>query len=254
PRPRRHQPGDRDPSGGQREDRPEPPDGDLLEAPPQQPHTSRALRAQGGHRHVARRRRGVSELPAPGPAQVPVAPEPAYERLVDLVVQIAQTPSPTFEEDDRAALVSRLWRDAGLVPERDGVGNVVATVPGGQGETVLVAAHLDSVFPRGTDVKVRREGDRLLGPGVGDNAASLAVLTAYLQEPPERRPRLVVAATVGEEGAGDLRGARRVVADWAGDIQHFVALDGHLGSICHQGVGSLRHEVTMTSAGGHSWG
>ncbi len=196
----------------------------------------------------------MSELPAPGPAQVPVAPEPAYERLVDLVVQIAQTPSPTFEEDERAALVSRLWRDAGLVPERDGVGNVVATVPGGQGETALVAAHLDSVFPRGTDVKVRREGDRLLGPGVGDNAASLAVLTAYLQEPPDRRPRLVVAATVGEEGAGDLRGARRVVADWAGDIQHFVALDGHLGSICHQGVGSLRHEVTMTSAGGHSWG
>ncbi|HEX7000956.1 MAG TPA: M20/M25/M40 family metallo-hydrolase, partial [Trueperaceae bacterium] len=54
--------------------------------------------------------------------------------------------------------------------------------------------------------------------------------------------------------AGDLRGARRVVADWAGRVDHFIALDGHLGSICHQGVGSLRHEVRMTSAGGHSWG
>ncbi len=176
------------------------------------------------------------------------------DQLVDLVVRIAQTPAPTFEENERADLVSRLWETAGLTSSRDGVGNVVAEVPGGVGPVVLVAAHLDSVFPSGTDVTVRRTGDRLEGPGVGDNATSLAVLTAYLRDLPERRPRLVVAATVGEEGAGDLRGARQVVDDWAGRIDHFVALDGHLGSICHQGVGSLRHEVTMTAAGGHSWG
>ncbi|HZX00488.1 MAG TPA: M20/M25/M40 family metallo-hydrolase [Trueperaceae bacterium] len=176
------------------------------------------------------------------------------ERLTDLVVRLAQTPAPTFEEEKRADLLTGMWRDAGLAPERDGVGNVVATVPGGRGPTVLVAAHLDSVFPRDIDVTILRNGDRLEGPGVGDNATSLAVMTHYLTELPAHRPRLVVAATVGEEGAGDLRGARRVVDDWAGRIDHFVALDGHLGSICHQGVGSKRFEVTFSAAGGHSWG
>ncbi len=176
------------------------------------------------------------------------------QRLVDLVVLLAETPAPTFAEDARAELVARLWREAGLDPRRDDAGNVVAEVPGGSGPSVLVASHLDSVFAEGTDVTVRRDGDRLAGPGVGDDAAGLALLTAYLRDLPERRPRLIVAATVGEEGAGDLRGARRVVADLGDGIDHFVAFDGHLGSVCTRGVGSLRHEVVMTSAGGHSWG
>ena len=176
------------------------------------------------------------------------------KHITDMVLRLAQTSAPTFQEVERAALVEDMWRETGLEPERDAVGNVIATVPGGSGPTVLVAAHLDSVFPRETDVTVRVAGERLEGAGVGDNATSLAVLTAYLRELPARRPRLVVAATVGEEGAGDLRGARHVVEGWEGKIDHFVALDGHLGSICHQGVGSRRHEVTMTAAGGHSWG
>ncbi|HZW28190.1 MAG TPA: M20/M25/M40 family metallo-hydrolase [Trueperaceae bacterium] len=182
------------------------------------------------------------------------APAGLAQRLVDLVVLLAETPAPTFAESARAEVVARLWSEAGLEPRRDAAGNVVADVPGGSGPVVLVAAHLDSVFGEGTDVRVRRDGDRLLGPGVGDDAAGLALLTAYLQELPERRPRLVVAATVGEEGAGDLRGARQVVADHKDRVDHFVAFDGHLGSVCHQGVGSLRHEVVMTTAGGHSWG
>lgn len=176
------------------------------------------------------------------------------ERLVELVVELAETPAPTFSESARAAVVAREWERAGLSPRVDAVGNVVAEVPGGSGPVVMVAAHLDSVFGEGTDVTVRRDGSRLAGPGVGDDAAGLAILCAYLQDLPERRPRLIVAATVGEEGAGDLRGARQVVADHRHVIDHFVALDGHLGSVCHQAVGSLRHEVVMSAAGGHSWG
>jgi len=176
------------------------------------------------------------------------------QRLVDLVALLAETPAPTFGEEARAQLVVRLWREAGLEPRRDAAGNVVADVPGGSGPRVVVASHLDTVFPEGTDVTVHRDGSRLAGPGVGDDAAGLAILTAYLQELPERRPRLVVAATVGEEGAGDLRGARQLVADLGGGVDHFVAFDGHLGSVCAQAVGSLRHEVVMTAAGGHSWG
>lgn len=176
------------------------------------------------------------------------------DHLVDLVVKLAETPAPTFAEEGRARLVTELWREAGLEPRRDAAGNVVAEVPGGEGPVVLVAAHLDSVFGEGTDVTVRRDGNRLAGAGVGDDAAGLALLTAYVQGLPEPRPRLIVAATVGEEGAGDLRGARQVVADLKERIDHFVAFDGHLGSICAQAVGSLRHEVLLSTAGGHSWG
>src|SRR5690606_16341398 len=194
-------------AGREREDRAQPPHRDLLEAAPQQPYAGRPLRAEGGHRHAAGQRRGVREAPArAGLAQ----------RLVDLVALLAETPAPTFGEEARAQLVVRLWREAGLEPRRDAAGNVVADVPGGSGPRVVVASHLDTVFPEGTDVTVHRDGSRLAGPGVGDDAAGLAILTAYLQELPERRPRLVVAATVGEEGAGDLRGARQLVADLGG--------------------------------------
>ena len=171
---------------------------------------------------------------------------------------IAETAAPPFGEEMRAALVAELWRRAGLMVERDGVGNVIAAVPGGKGPRVLVAAHLDTVFGVGTDVRVRREGERLCGPGIGDNSASLAVLTAFVEglgsEVDAPRPRLTLTATVGEEGEGDLRGARRLVADRGARHDAFIALDGHLGTIVAQAVGSRRLRVGFRGPGGHSWG
>ena len=172
---------------------------------------------------------------------------------------IAETAAPPFAEGRRGALIAERWRAAGLEPAIDDLGNVVADVPGGDGPRVLLAAHLDSVFPEGTDVRVREESaDRWCGPGIGDDAAGLTLLTVLAEElragRPARRPRLVLAATVGEEGLGDLRGARRVVADRSGSIDVFIAVDGHLGQVVDAAVGSRRIEARYRARGGHAWG
>lgn len=174
--------------------------------------------------------------------------------LEALLVRITETPAPTFEEDRRAALVADCLRGAGLEPERDEVGNVIAELPG-EGPHVTLAAHLDTVFPAGTDLTVRRQRERLAAPGVGDNSASLAVMLHYALHHAAAaggRPRLTLAATVGEEGLGDLRGARHLVATRPSDL--FVALDGHLGTVVASAVGSKRFEVELRASGGHSWG
>jgi acetylornithine deacetylase/succinyl-diaminopimelate desuccinylase-like protein len=184
---------------------------------------------------------------------------PALRRALEQhLTTITETPAPPFGEAARADLVARLWSAAGAAVERDAAGNVVAALPGGRGPRVLVAAHLDTVFGPGTDVRVRREGERLCAPGIGDNSASLAVLSAFVErcgpDTDDVRPRLTVAATVGEEGEGDLRGARQLVADRGASHDLFVALDGHLGTIVAQAVGSRRLRATFHGAGGHSWG
>ena len=181
----------------------------------------------------------------------------AREELDRLLVTICETPAPTFEEERRAALVARLWRESGLEPGMDRAGNVVAEVPGGSGPRVLLAAHLDTVFAAGVDVSVRREGDRWSAPGLGDNSASLALLS-FLLDPRQREgldlPRLTVAATVGEEGLGDLRGARTLVEERGEEFDFFIAVDGHLGTIVDAAVGSKRYRVAVEAQGGHSWG
>lgn len=185
-----------------------------------------------------------------------MSPAPSPERLEALLETITETPAPTFEEGPRADVVARLLQAAGADVERDAVGNVVARLSRERPRPlVLVAAHLDTVFPAGTDVRIRRDGDRLYAPGIGDNSASLAVLAHWVelvlaQGRPE--PAVVVAATVGEEGLGDLRGARELVSHVEGAA--FVALDGHLGTIVGRAVGSKRFEVSIRAAGGHSWG
>lgn len=181
------------------------------------------------------------------------------EPLVKLLAAICQTPAPTFLETRRAELVARVLRDAGLEPHNDGVGNIVADLPGGQGPRLLLAAHLDTVFPEGTDVRIRRSGGRLMAPGIGDNSASLAVMLHLAQQVAEGagstpRPRLALAATVGEEGLGDLRGMRELVRARRRDFDAVIALDGHLGTIVAEAVGSKRFEITFTAHGGHSWG
>ncbi len=178
--------------------------------------------------------------------------------LRELLVSIAQTPAPTGAERARGELVAGYWRDAGLEPRFDEVGNVIAELAG-QGPRVLVACHLDSVFGPDVDVTVNRDQERWVGAGLGDNAASLAVLTRWVQEAAEAgageaRPHLTLVATVGEEGLGDLRGARHAVAQLGEAHDLFVALDGYLGSITDQAVGSRRFEARFKAAGGHSWG
>jgi tripeptide aminopeptidase len=176
-------------------------------------------------------------------------------RLLTLLKHICETPSPTFFEQKRAECIAGLWQRMGLLSTIDVAGNVLANLPNGQGPHVLVAAHLDTVFDEHIDVTIKEKADRWYAPGIGDNSASLAVLSYYLEIALREHlpyPNLTVAATVGEEGLGDLCGIREVLRHERFD--RVIALDGHLGTIVNKAVGSKRFEVNFSAKGGHSWG
>ena len=123
----------------------------------------------------------------------------------------------------------------------------------------MVAAHLDTVFPEGTDVKVKREGNLLRGPGIGDNCRGLAVLVTIvrsLNQASIRTPLTITfVANVGEEGLGDLRGVRELFAgELKGQIDRFVSIDNAGLMIANVAVGSHRYRVTFKGPGGHSFG
>ncbi|GHG03923.1 acetylornithine deacetylase [Deinococcus piscis] len=185
---------------------------------------------------------------------------------LEFLTQIAQTPAPTFQEGARADLMARLWSELGYAPVRDEVGNVLVRIaprspaldhPGLDARRpLLLASHLDTVFPPQTDVQVRTGPGRWFGPGLGDNSSSLAVLTALLRDldPSALTAPLWVAANVAEEGLGDLRGAKHLLAQHAHELGAFVAVDGYLGSAVTQAVGVRRYQAHFSGPGGHSWG
>ncbi|MCL6550900.1 MAG: M20/M25/M40 family metallo-hydrolase, partial [Acidothermus cellulolyticus] len=127
---------------------------------------------------------------------------------------ICEIPAPPFREERRAAEMKRRFEELGLQNVRvDSVGNVIAERPGsGSGPVIIFSAHLDTVFPEATDVRVRREGTILRGPGIGDNCRGLAVLLAVARAMRAADVRtegtIFFVANVGEEGVGNLRGVR----------------------------------------------
>jgi acetylornithine deacetylase/succinyl-diaminopimelate desuccinylase-like protein len=182
------------------------------------------------------------------------------EPIADLTMRLAAIPAPTNDEGERAVALSAILREAGYEDVGiDDLDDVTGRIRGRRSDrAVLLAAHTDTVFPRSVDVAPRRDGERLYGPGIGDNTLSIA--TVVLIKSVLDRLRIVpdvdiiVTGNVGEEGLGDLRGMRAVM-DANPDIGAAVAVEGHaLGRITHQGVGSRRLEVTLTGPGGHSWG
>ena len=204
----------------------------------------------------------VTRLLADGAVQAArraiVAMEP---HTIETQIAICEVPAPPFAEGARARQVQRLFTVAGLQKVRiDEIGNVIGEVPGAVvGAPVIVSAHLDTVFPAGTDVHVSRKGTVLTGPGIGDDCRGLAVLVALAQVFVNRRlptdSPVVLVATVGEEGLGDLRGVRHLFQGLgAGRVRSFVSLDGGGLGIVARGVGSLRYRVTFSGPGGHSYG
>jgi acetylornithine deacetylase/succinyl-diaminopimelate desuccinylase-like protein len=183
--------------------------------------------------------------------------------VLELTALISAVPSPTGEETAKSLLVERLFATAGLATERDAIGDVVGVIPGRQpsrAETsrLVVAAHIDTVFPIGTPLEVKRTADRLTGPGVGDNSVAVAAVIklADLLRIAGEVPAVDVLVTgnVGEEGLGNLRGIREVLASGS-DIGAVVALEGHnLGRVTHVAVGSRRFRIIVKGPGGHSWG
>jgi tripeptide aminopeptidase len=180
------------------------------------------------------------------------------------MAELVEIPAPPFGEAARGDYVLERFRELGLDDvQRDEVGNVLGTLPdaGDPGAPpVLLAAHLDTVFDEHTDVRLRREGDRWCAPGISDNVRGLAALLALARSCKEAslrtQRRLVLVASVGEEGVGDLRGVKHLLRP-DGGWRHtgaFLAIDGAgLDRIIDHGVGSRRYHVEVRGEGGHSW-
>jgi len=170
--------------------------------------------------------------------------------------------APPFGEAERAAWFCSRFEELGLAGARiDAAGNAVAELRAGEGvPVVMLSAHLDTVFPAGTDCTPREEEAKILGPGACDNGAGLAALlglAAALQYA-EILPgcTIVFAANVGEEGEGDLRGMRHLFteAPYAGRVRAAIALEGGGDAmVVDRALGSRRLRVTITGPGGHSW-
>jgi acetylornithine deacetylase/succinyl-diaminopimelate desuccinylase-like protein len=176
---------------------------------------------------------------------------------------VCAIPAPPFKEQARAEYFAALLKRCGLGEARlDAEGNCVALRRGQNlRPLVVVSAHLDTVFPAGTDFTVRREGHRMLAPGIADDGAGLTALAALARALGEcgigTEGSLLFVGTVGEEGEGDLRGARHLLTagEWAGKIDAFLSLDGPgVERITNAAVGSRRYRATFAGAGGHSWG
>ena len=179
--------------------------------------------------------------------------------LIEQQISICQIEAPPFKERRRAEDFVARFRALGYAGARiDAEGNVIVERPGDPGEpTAVLSAHLDTVFPEGTDVTVRRSGDTLRGPGIGDDCRGLAVLlaTARALDHAQVRTRgtIVFVGTVGEEGAGNLRGVRHLFdASLKGRIDYFLSVDDAELTLTASAVGSNRYRVTYRGPGGHS--
>jgi tripeptide aminopeptidase len=180
---------------------------------------------------------------------------------IEEAIRVAEIPAPTFREQERARYVEQRFAAIGGwdTLDRDRKGNVVAIRRGDPGRgRVLVAAHLDTVFPD-SEVTIRRERGKLLGPGIGDNSLSVATILTVGQALQEAAPRgigdVLLAANVGEEGRGDLKGIRALCKNYAGQFDRVLAVEGlALDRVQLGAVGSLRYEISVTTKGGHSWG
>ncbi|MDR3704035.1 MAG: M20/M25/M40 family metallo-hydrolase [Candidatus Sulfopaludibacter sp.] len=180
---------------------------------------------------------------------------------LDLQVQVCEIPAPPFHEEQRGLELKRLFEDLHLHDVRiDKAGNVIGVRPGKSAHPNLVfSAHLDTVFPEGTNVKVTRTGDLMKGPGIGDDCRGLALMLSVIRSLDEGHVEtpgtITFVADVGEEGLGDLRGMKSLFFDsLKGQIDKFISVDGTGLGITHIGVGSNRYKVTFKGPGGHSYG
>ncbi|MGB8476932.1 MAG: M20/M25/M40 family metallo-hydrolase [Candidatus Acidiferrum sp.] len=174
-------------------------------------------------------------------------------------IRLTEIPAPPFQEASRAAAFQELLSAAGLDVRLDNTGNVIGELPGmNENEVVVLSAHLDTVFPEGTDVKVRRDGSRMLAPGISDNGTGLAALVAIaraiLESHIKPQRTILFVADVGEEGEGNLRGIRALVDAYRDKLKAMIVLDGAgTDYVTTIALASRRIEVVINGPGGHSW-
>lgn len=196
------------------------------------------------------------------------AVQSAFKLFMDLEPQtkqdhisLTETPSPPFKEQVRAKKYAGMLKAAGADSVwLDEVSNVLALRRGKSGQkTVVVEAHLDTVFPEGTDVTVRQKGDTLYAPGIGDDTRGLTTVLAVLKGMEragiETDADVLFVGAVGEEGLGDLRGVKHLLRTNGPRIDSYIAVDGDgIDGITHRGLGSHRYRITYKGPGGHSYG
>jgi tripeptide aminopeptidase len=178
-----------------------------------------------------------------------------------LLIELNEIEAPPFKEDKRAARYIEMLKEAGLNNVYiDEVGNAIGLRPGRSSDRlVAVVAHLDTVFPAGTDVTVKERDGKLYAPGIGDNTRGLVTVLGMLKAMKHANLQtdadILFVGNVGEEGLGDLRGVKHLFRDGARKIDAMIAIDGGESSrIVYGGVGSHRYRVTFIGPGGHSWG
>ena len=189
--------------------------------------------------------------------------EKDHARFVKELIELTEIPAPPFKEAVRAKAYLEMLRQSGLTDvEMDQEGNVMGLRRGAGGAGIVaVVAHMDTVFPEGTDVKVKRDGQKLSAPGIGDNTRGLALMLAVIRAMNAAKFQtssdILFVGNVGEEGEGDLRGVKFLMnkGKYKGRITQFIAIDGgDQGSITRGGVGSRRYRAVFKGPGGHSYG
>jgi len=247
----------------------------LFRAAPWQTDATRMIRlakrnsiAMGGARRLLFA--ALCAVPAGAQSVAEMAGEPTVKAAFEVIKRdepallaeqqrICEIAAPPFQEAARAAEFQKLFEGLGLNNVHiDKAGNVIGTRAGAKAHpNVALAAHLDTVFPAGTDVRVKRLGEVMRGPGIADDCRGLVVLLGVARALNEAKittsGTITFVADVGEEGLGDLHGMKELFGEGHG-IDEFVSIDGTGASLVNVGVGSYRYKVTFKGPGGHSYG
>jgi tripeptide aminopeptidase len=190
--------------------------------------------------------------------QIRAAGRAKTEAVAELATRISMIPSWGGGEQERAAFVAEQFRSRGYQPEIDEVNNVYTRRGNRGGPAIMLLAHTDTVFSASTDMSVRREGDRIYGPSIGDNSVNVAAMINLIDVLDELKIEtaidIIATADVGEEGLGNLRGARAAVERYRDQLGAVIVVDGRQGDVLNEGVGSKRWRLTVTGPGGHSFG
>ena len=180
-----------------------------------------------------------------------------FNRLIERAIAIQSIPAPTFHEADRRSYIQHEFKQARLLDiEIDSAGNLLGRVPGKDKPPLIITAHLDSVFPEDTPLEIQHLGDRIIGPGIGDNAISLAVLVELALDLLRTKPAadIWLIANVGEEGLGNLIGMKEIAKRFGKRVTAYIVLEGmRLGQIYNAGLPVRRYRLTIKTEGGHAW-
>ncbi|MBE0698079.1 MAG: M20/M25/M40 family metallo-hydrolase [Anaerolineaceae bacterium] len=187
-------------------------------------------------------------------------PDHFIKNILDLTCTIQAIPAPTFNESLRAAFFLKQFTNQGLADvQMDEIGNILGRLPGSENaRPLVVCAHMDTVHPLETQLGLRKFDDRIIGPGIGDNAMGLAAIIGLIRSLRMRSEKLPgdlwLVINVGEEGLGDLRGIQAIVDRFENKPLAYLIIEGMgLGTILNRGLGVERYRIEVYTPGGHSW-